>query len=367
VRVLDALRESVHVHLRSDVPVGALLSGGVDSATICALAAERVPGLPTFSVGFEREGFSEIELAQETAAELGLPCTTYVVTADEFASCLPRIAWHLDDPLADAAAVPLWFVTREARRQVSVVLSGEGADELFAGYHNYRHPGLVDGTHELPHHYIGAQHIWVGDEVNALVRGGRGYAADTTTPIHREARAAELDAVTTMQLVDIRTWLPGDILVKADRLSMAHGLELRVPFLDRAVLDAAAKLGVDEKVVGASTKLGLRRAVKGLLPRSVVNRPKLGFPVPIGHWLRGELADWADAVLRESQVDRYLHRDVALDLLHRYQRGAEFDWRRLWALIMFCVWHQVHVEGRFDADQQGWTARRNAATALRLP
>jgi asparagine synthase (glutamine-hydrolysing) len=364
--VLDALRDSVHAHLRSDVPVGALLSGGIDSATVCALAAERVPDLPTFSVGFEREGFSELELAQETAAELGLSCTTYVVTAGEFVSCLPRIAWHLDDPLADAAAVPLWFVTREARRQVSVVLSGEGADELFAGYHSYRDPGLVDGTDEVPHHYIGAEPL-VGDEVNALVPGGRGYAADTTTPIHREARAAGLDTVTTKQLVDLRTWLPGDILLKADRLSMAHGLELRVPFLDRAVLDVAAELGVDEKVVGATTKLALRRAVEDLLPPSVVNRPKLGFPVPIGHWLRGELADWAEDVLRESQVDRYLRRDVALDLLHRYQGGAEFSWRPLWALIMFCVWHQVHVEGRFDADQEGWTALRNAAAAPGLP
>ena len=126
------------MHLRSDVPVGALLSGGVDSAAICALAAEQRPGMDVFTVGFEREGFSEIGRAQETASALGLRHHVLVVGVEEFVACLPRITWHLDDPLGDAAAVPLWFVAREARRHVSVVLSGEGADELFGGYHNHR-------------------------------------------------------------------------------------------------------------------------------------------------------------------------------------------------------------------------------------
>ncbi len=346
-RVQAALRDSVRAHLHSDVPVGALLSGGVDSAAICALAAEQIPALPTFTVGFEREGFSEVDHALATAEALGLPCTPRIVSAAEFVAALPEIVWHLDDPLADAAAVPLWFVAREARRQVTVVLSGEGADELFAGYHNYREPQRVDGTPAVPHHYIGAEHIWIGDEIAGIARGTTGRAADVTAAIHGRARAAGLDPVTTMQQVDLLTWLPGDILVKADRMSMAHGLELRVPFLDRAVLAVAAELGPGDKV-GATTKLALRRAVEGLLPPAVVRRPKLGFPVPIGHWLRGELADWAHDVVSAAEVEPYLRRGVALDLLARYRAGEEFDWRRAWALVIFCLWHQVHVEARFS-------------------
>ena len=149
-KILTALRDSVAVHLRSDVPVGAFLSGGVDSATLCALAAESVPGLLTFTVGFEREGYSEIDLAAATATALGLKSVPYVISPEEFVACLPRIVWHLDDPMADAAAVPLWFAAREARKHVKVVLSGEGADELFGGYGVYYQPGMVRAGKALP-------------------------------------------------------------------------------------------------------------------------------------------------------------------------------------------------------------------------
>ena len=149
-RVLAALRGSVAAHLRSDVPVGAFLSGGVDSAAICAIAAETNPGMLTFTAGFARPGYSEIEQAQETAAALGLRNVPYVITPQEFAARLPQIIWQLDDPLADAAAVRLWFVAREARRHVKVVLSGEGADELFGGYGVYYQPGVVRAATKLP-------------------------------------------------------------------------------------------------------------------------------------------------------------------------------------------------------------------------
>ncbi len=142
-KILAALRDSVAVHLRSDVPVGAFLSGGVDSATLCALAAETIPDLMTFTVGFDREGYSEIDQAAATATALGVKSVPYVITPEEFLACLPRIVWHLDDPMADAAAVPLWFAAREARKHVKVVLSGEGADELFGGYGVYYQPGVV--------------------------------------------------------------------------------------------------------------------------------------------------------------------------------------------------------------------------------
>src|SRR6202522_529425 len=149
-KILDALRDVVAVHLRSDVPVGAFLSGGVDSATLCALAAESIPALLTVTVGFEREGYSEIDQAAATATALGVKSVPYVITPDEFAACLPRVIWHLDDPMADAAAVPLWFAAREASKHVKAVLSGDGADELFGGYPIYHQPSVVRAVEQLP-------------------------------------------------------------------------------------------------------------------------------------------------------------------------------------------------------------------------
>ena len=149
-KILTALRDSVAAHLRSDVPVGAFLSGGVDSATLCALAAETVPDLLTFTVGFDREGYSEIDDAMATAAALGVKSIPYLIGPEEFLACLPRIIWQLDDPMADAAAIPLWFAAREARKHVKVVLSGEGADELFGGYGVYYQPGVVRAGRALP-------------------------------------------------------------------------------------------------------------------------------------------------------------------------------------------------------------------------
>ena len=273
-RILAALRDSVLAHLRSDVPLGAFLSGGVDSAAICAIAAQARPGMATFTAGFARSGYSEIEEAQETAQALGLRANTYVITPDEFAARLPQIIWHLDDPMADAAAIPLWFVAREARRQVKVVLSGEGADELFGGYGVYYQPGVVRAATKLPgwgrssaqamadriragqkgkglleriatplrSRYIGNANVFAPEDVDVLTRYGGGTAYDVTEPIFDQAAESGLDDVATMQLIDINTWLPGDILVKADRASMAHGLELRSPFLDREVMAVASRL-----------------------------------------------------------------------------------------------------------------------------
>ena len=260
-KILAAMRDSVAVHLRSDVPVGAFLSGGVDSATLCALAAESSPGLLTFTVGFEREGYNEIDDAMATATALGVKSVPYVIGPEEFLACLPRIIWHLDDPMADAAAVPLWFAAREARKHVKVVLSGEGADELFGGYGVYYQPGVVRAGQVLPgwgratisrvaselpsgargkgflsrtstplrRRYIGNAYVYHGDEARLLARQGNGSEFDVTDPVYRQAAEAGLDDVATMQLVDVNTWLPGDILVKADRMAMAHGLELRTP------------------------------------------------------------------------------------------------------------------------------------------
>jgi asparagine synthase (glutamine-hydrolysing) len=386
-RILAVLRESVTTHLRSDVPLGAFLSGGVDSAAICALAAESRPGMLTFTAGFARPGYSEIEQAQETAAALGLKSVPYMITAQEFAARLPQIIWQLDDPMADAAAIPLWFVAREARRHVKVVLSGEGADELFGGYGVYYQPSVVRAATRLPgwgrnsagamaarippgqrgkgllqrisvplrDRYIGNAHVFSGAEVNLLTRYGGGTVFDVTDPLFDQAASAGLDDVATMQLVDINTWLPGDILVKADRAAMAHGLELRSPFLDREVMAVASRLSRAEKTAAGTTKFALREAVGGLLSQAAAERRKLGFPVPIGHWFRGELSGYAEQVIHEARTEEWLDKREVLNVLRQFRAGdPEVPWRRLWVLLVFSLWHQIYVERVFDPVKLGW-------------
>jgi asparagine synthase (glutamine-hydrolysing) len=390
--ILRVMRDSVTVHLRSDVPLGAFLSGGVDSAAICALAAEHRPDLVTVTVGFDRDGYSEIDRAQEIAAALGVTSVPYLVSAEEFMAQLPRIVWHLDDPVADAAGAALWFAAREARKHVKVVLSGEGADELFGGYGVYRQPGLVRAGERLPdwsrfplkraaalipagvkgkgflertstplrRRYIGNAHVFIDSQVDVIAgpgvpAGAAVSAYATTDPVYQRAAEADLDDVSTMQLVDITTWLPGDILVKADRMTMAHGLELRTPFLDRDVMAVAARLVREEKVGGGTTKYALRQAMRAVLPEAVAARATLGFPVPMAYWLKGDMYDFADRLLREAQTDEWINRSAAIGLLERLRAGeADVSWRHLWVLIVFSLWHQIYLERVYDPIALGW-------------
>ena len=397
--ILAVMRDSIAVHLRSDAPLGAFLSGGIDSAAICALAAEHRPDLLTFTVGFEREGYSEIDRAQETAAALGVKSIPYVISAEEFFTHLPRIIWHLDDPMADAAAVPLWFVAREASKHVKVVLSGEGSDELFGGYAIYHQPGMVRAGERLPElaraplkraasmipagvkgkgflertstplrqRYIGNAHVFVDGQVDLVARGPGSPAASAyavTAPVYDQAVEAGLDDTSTMQLVDINTWLHGDILVKADRMTMAHSLELRVPFLDREVMSVAARLAREEKIGAGTTKLALRQAMASVLPQAAAERAKLGFPVPIGHWLKGDMYGFADRLLREAKTDEWIDRDVALSMLERFRAGeADVSWRHIWVLIVFSLWHQIYVERVYDPAALGWEHAPRPGTA----
>jgi asparagine synthase (glutamine-hydrolysing) len=397
--ILEAMRDSIAVHLRSDAPLGAFLSGGIDSAAICALAAEHKPGLLTFTVGFERDGYSEIELAQETAAALGVKSEPYVISADEYFANLPQIIWHLDDPMADAAAVPLWFVARQASMYVKVVLSGEGADELFGGYRIYRDRSLVRAGERLPdwgrtalqraaallppgvkgkaflerlstqlrRRYIGNAHVYANGQADAIARPGDerqpGAGADATwmitDPIFDQAQEAGLDDVSSKQLVDINTWLAGDILVKADRMTMAHSLELRVPYLDREVMAVAARLARQEKIGAGTTKVALREAMRSVLPKDVAERAKLAFPVPIGHWLNGEAGEFAARVLREAQTEEWIDRAAALQLLQDFRDGRpEVTWRQVWVLIVFSLWHQIYIECVYDPVALGWDLQK---------
>ncbi|HEX6923771.1 MAG TPA: asparagine synthase (glutamine-hydrolyzing) [Bacillales bacterium] len=371
-----ALENSVAVHMRSDVPVGAFLSSGIDSTAIVALAKEIHPGIRTFSVGFEREGFNEADLAADSAEKLGVQNYKKIITPEEFVRELPKIIWHMDDPVADPAAVPLYFVAREARKHVKVVLSGEGADELFGGYNIYREPlalkwfsylpesgkmmlkgmakmlpddlkgksYIMRGCTSLEDRYIGNAKMFDEDEKQRFLRhyDGNIHYAQVTKPVYDGLSG--FDDITKMQSVDIHTWLRGDILVKADRMTMAHSLELRVPFLDKEVFKAAAGLNIADKTSEGTTKYALRKAMEGIVPDSVLYRKKLGFPVPIRHWLKDELYEWARTLIRESDTEIHLNKRKVLELLEDHRKGKGDYSRKIWTVLVFMIWHQVFVE-----------------------
>jgi asparagine synthase (glutamine-hydrolysing) len=378
--IQDTLRESVRMHMRSDVPVGAFLSGGIDSSAIVALAREFNPNLQTYTVGFEREGYSEIDVAVSTAAELNVENIHYIVDSDEYMREFPKIIWHMDDPVADPAAVPLYFVAREASKHVKVVLSGEGADELFGGYNIYNEPHslrhfknipeglrrwlgqvakvlpegmkgksfLERGSMTIEERYIGNAKMFSEEEKQHLLKNyeSEWNYKNVTKPIYE--RAHYYHDVHKMQYVDMHTWLRGDILVKADKMTMAHSLELRVPFLDKEVFKVASQLAPDITVTNGTTKFTLREAMKGIVPDSVLNRRKLGFPVPIRHWLKSEMYDWAKNIIQNSNTDQYINKNIVLGLLegHRQEKG-DYS-RKIWTVLAFMVWHQIYIEKKYD-------------------
>ncbi|WP_028783527.1 asparagine synthase (glutamine-hydrolyzing) [Thalassobacillus devorans] len=380
-QIQEAMYDSVSKHMRSDVPVGSFLSGGIDSSLIVAMAKEYNPAIQTFSVGFEREGYSEVDVAKETADKLGVENISYTITPQEYIEKLPKIMYHMDDPLADPACVPLYFVAREARKHVTVVLSGEGADELFGGYNIYREPEslkifqsipepakhllgrvaeklpegvkgksfLERGTTPLKKRYIGNAKMFEEAEKQNLLRNYRNFHYQQVTESLYQT-ADEYDLVNQMQYVDIHTWMRGDILLKADKMTMANSLELRVPFLDKEVFDVARAIPVDMKIANGTTKSILRESSRGIVPDHVLDRKKLGFPVPIRHWLKNELYDWAKMLIHESETDQYIHKGYILDLLEAHCQDKGDYSRKIWTVLMFMLWHQIFVERRYPIE-----------------
>jgi asparagine synthase (glutamine-hydrolysing) len=381
-RIADVMRDSVAKHMRADVTVGAFLSGGIDSTAIAALAKEHNPDLITFTTGFEREGYSEVDVAAESAAAIGVKHVVRTVGPQEMMDALPLIVWYLDDPVADPALVPLWFIAREARKHVKVVLSGEGADELFGGYTIYREPIslrpfermpggvkrllarvsermpegrrgkdlLRRGSLPLEQRYYGNARIFRDDQLRGVLRtfaDGVGHS-DVTAEHYRASEG--WDPVARMQHVDLFTWLRGDILVKADKMTMANSLELRVPFLDPEVFAVASGIPLEEKITKQTTKHALRRALAEVVPAHVLNRRKLGFPVPIRLWLRDEMHDWARGIIHDSGTEELLDKQAVLRLLDEHKAGALDHSRRIWALLVFMLWHGIFVEGRVKPD-----------------
>jgi asparagine synthase (glutamine-hydrolysing) len=376
--ITAAMRDSVAKHMRADVTVGAFLSGGIDSTAIAALAREHNPDLITFTTGFEREGYSEVDVAAESAAAIGVRHVVRTVSATELVDALPLIVWYLDDPVADPALVPLWFIAREAREHVKVVLSGEGADELFGGYTIYREPlslaafekvpgglrhalGRIStripegmrgkdllrrGSLTLEQRYYGNARIFRDDQLRGVLRGYDPMVSHADVTAGSYAASAGWDPVARMQHVDLFTWLRGDILVKADKMTMANSLELRVPFLDPEVFRVASTIPLEEKVTRETTKHALRQALRDIVPAHVLNRRKLGFPVPIRHWLQQELHDWARDIIDTSGTTEFLDLGAVHRMLDEHRAGPRDHSRRIWAVLVFMLWHGIFVEQR---------------------
>lgn len=380
-RIARVLEDSVEKHMRADVTVGSFLSGGIDSTAIAALAKRHNPNLLTFTTGFEREGYSEVDVAAESAEAIGAEHIVKIVSPEEYANAIPKIMWYLDDPVADPSLVPLYFVAAEARKHVKVVLSGEGADELFGGYTIYKEPlslapfekiptplrrglgrlsrvlpdgmkgkSLLErGSMSMEERYYGNARSFNFEQMQRVIPWARREwdHREVTAPIY--AQSKDMDPVARMQHLDLFTWMRGDILVKADKINMANSLELRVPFLDKDVFKVAETIPHDLKIANGTTKYALRRALEQIVPPHVLHRKKLGFPVPMRHWLAGdELFGWAQDTINESQTDDIFNKKAVLEMLNEHREGVSDHSRRLWTVLAFMVWHGIFVENRID-------------------
>lgn len=383
-KIQDVLIDSVKMHMRSDVPVGAFLSSGIDSTSIVALARRFNKNIETFTVGFAGKGYNEIDIARDSAEKLGVENYALEITPEMCMAEMPKIVWYMDNPVADPAAIPNYFVAREARKHVKVVLSGEGSDELFGGYNIYREPislrwfdavpkpgqallhafasrlpvgmkgrsYLLRGTTPLAERYVGNAFIFNEQEKQFLLKIFSEHTpyTDITDPIYRQA--SENSKLDQMQLVDIATWLRGDILVVADRMTMAHSLELRVPFLDKNVFEVARSLPASLKTGEGTTKYALREAMRGIVPDSILFRKKLGFPVPIRIWLKDEMYDWARRIIHDSETDQFINKSYVLKLLDDHRVGKQDNSRKVWTVLMFMLWHQIYIEKTVAVDGQ---------------
>lgn len=369
-RIDRVFTESVEAHRLSDVEVGCFLSGGVDSCWV----ASYFGGQKAFTVGFDNgEHYDESRYAADLARAVGIHHTVKIISEDEYWAALPQVQYYLDQPLADPSCVALYFVAQLAAEQVKVVLSGEGADELFGGYRIYHEPFSLAGYQKLPRwfrravaaavkplpafkgrsfllrgaqtleeRFIGNAYMFRQAEKRRLLKEiPAGDPTALTREVYEQTRGQ--DDVTRMQLLDINRWMVGDILLKADRMSMAHSLELRVPFLDKEVFATAATIPTCHRIAGGTTKYAMRQAAARHMPESDSRRPKLGFPVPIRVWLRQkDHYDTVRAAFTGASAERFFHTDELLRLLDRHFKGKSDESRRIWTVYMFLVWYDVY-------------------------
>jgi asparagine synthase (glutamine-hydrolysing) len=395
----ELLTESVRLRMISDVPLGAFLSGGVDSSAIVATMAQLGSGrIKTFSVGFREAAYNELQHARTVARQFGTEHHELLLEPDAL-GILENLAWYLDEPFGDSSAIPTYLVSKMASEHVTVLLSGDGGDEVFAGYDKYVAAGQNPGS-GLPS-VARALFRAVGD---ALPEGARGrnylrnsaLAAperylDNSTLFRKDQQArlfqpevyalmgeydpwgealehlrnsADENWLSALQSLDLHTYLPLDILVKVDRMSMANSIEARAPLLDHKLVEFAATIPPGFKLRGRTTKYILKRALRGVLPDEIIDRPKHGFAVPLGAWFRGRLAGFArDLLLSDTCRGRGVFSAAYLEqLLTRHDRGRELD-LHLWTLISFELWCRTFLDRRSAVTGTTRNAAVNAALA----
>jgi len=379
-QIREVVKESVEAHQISDVEVGAFLSGGIDSSVITALSRPD----KTYSVGFANKDFDETGEAQALCRELGLRNISKTISADEFFDALPSIQYYADEPNANLSTVPLYFLSKLAAQDVKVVLSGEGADELFGGYITYhttkpyriyrktplalrkavakwaakRPPFhgqgfLTKAAKGIDQTFVGQAFIFDNDEAERVLTPA--YRSELTwhdvTEPYFEA-VEDADDLTKMQYLDLHLWQPLDILRKADRMTMASSLELRVPYLDRKVWAVARAIPSSQKMRGKTmTKYPLRMAAVPLLPDDWVKRDKKGFPVPFIAWLRQEkYYNWAKDLITQKYVAEFFDQKYLLDLLEQHYSGKARTHRKLYTVLSFLIWYQVYFPERCGVE-----------------
>ncbi len=372
--IRKAVHNSVELHKNADVKVGTFLSGGIDSSYITALTKPEM----SFSVGFsEEEGkFDESGLAKKLCEILGVKLNRLIIDKNEVFENLDDIIYHLDEPQANLSSVPLYFLSKLARENATVVLSGEGADEFFGGYELYREDSAIEKYLKLPKNlrkglkgvskilpssgikrrmekgalepkdlFVGEANISSPSEVRDILSNR--YKNGTDARQFTSKFFKNVDELSGKQLVDLNSFMQYDILLKGDRMSMAHSLELRVPFLDLEVWSVARRLSSDLKVRGNITKYALREAAKEVLPEEWYKRPKKGFPVPFRDFLREDnFYNKFYEVLSSELCDDFFDRSVVLDMLKEHKDGVKRNHRRLYSYYVFLVWYDLYINRR---------------------
>lgn len=367
-----AMQDSIQVHKNADVEVGSFLSSGVDSSYVAAC----FKGDKTFTVGFDYEKYNEIDYAKALAEKINVNNYSHLISEQEYWDSIGKVQYHMDEPLADPSAIALYFVARTAAQHVKTSMSGEGADEFFGGYNIYREPHdllpltrlprpvrkglgavaqklpkmkgknyLIRGSKDLQERFIGNAFMLNEQERERILKNptGKYHHTQLTKPFYDKVR--HLDDVTKMQYIDIHFWLIGDILLKADKMSMAHSLEVRVPFLDRVVFDVARKVPTEYKVTKENTKFAMRQAAHRYLPDMVAEKKKLGFPVPIRVWLREEkYYNIVKEAFHGPAAQEYFKVDEIMKYLDEHKAGKADNSRKIWTVYMFLVWHKQFFE-----------------------
>ena len=372
--IASEVKKSVEYHKISDVKVGSFLSGGVDSSYItnCLMPDE------TFSVGFKNKGFSEVDHAKDLSKILKIKNFSKIITPDEFFKEVKNIQYYSDEPHANLSAVPLYFLSRLAKEHVTVVLSGEGADELFGGYDSYFVSSLDSKYRKIPKfiryplgkisqklpkfhgrnfltknglpvedYYIGQAMVFNENEAKHIVQDDYQHTKTVkqiTKPFFDKVK--DKDDLTKMQYLDMHLWLPQDILLKADKMTMAHSLELRVPFLDREVMNLARKIPTKYKLQNNTTKYVFRQAAYKILPEEWAKRPKKGFPVPFAKWiLDKKYYNKVKTVFSENYVNEFFDQAQVLNLLEEHYKGHKNNGRKIWTIYAFLLWYKVYFIG----------------------